>query len=324
MDPSLFRADLEAKPAVLEELAASLEAADPFAAVPRDPRRVVFLGMGSSGYAAGVAALRLRAAGIDAVAEYASATMGHPPTPDTLVVAVSASGESVETLEAVARYAGRSSIVTLTNAPGSTLAATADIVVDLRAGQESSGIASRTFQNTGLLLRALEAHLAGRPFDVARLVRRVATATRDLLERRGDWLPAVLGALDGPDGVFVLAPAERLASAEQSALAIREAARRLAVACETGDWSHVDVYLAKTLDYRALIFAGSPWEPQALEWLAKRGSTVVASGTDPPGAAATIRYVGDDEPEVAAHAEVLVGELVAAAWAEAQSAPGGP
>jgi glutamine---fructose-6-phosphate transaminase (isomerizing) len=320
MDPSLFRADLEAKPATLEVLAASLAAEDPFAAVPPDPRRIVFLGMGSSRYAAGVAALRLRAAGIDAVAEYASATMGHPPTTDTLVVAVSASGESAETLATVARYAGRSTIVALTNAPASTLAATADVIVDLQAGREASGIASRTFQHTGLLLRALEVRLAGQSFDVVGLVRRVATATGDLLERRSDWLPAVLAALDGPDGVFVLAPAERLASAEQSALAIREATRRLAVACETGDWSHVDVYLTKTLDYRALIFGGSRWEPQAIEWLATRGSTVVAVGADLPGAAATVRYAGDDEPEVAAHAEVLVGELVVAAWAKAESA----
>lgn len=316
MNPSLFRADLEAKPSALEALAASLEAGDPFAAVPRDPRRIVLLGMGSSRYVAGVAALRLRAAGIDAVAEFASAVIGHPPTPDTLVLAVSASGESAETLQAVARYANRSRILALTNAPDSTLAQAADVVVDVRAGQEVSGIASRTFQHTGLLLRAFEARLAGRPFDTAALIRNVAAGTRDLLDRRSEWLPGVVAALDGPDGVFVLAPAERLASADQSALAIREAARRLAVACETGDWSHVDVYLAKSLDYRALLFSGSRWEAEALAWLAKRNATVIGVGAEVAGARTVVRYAGDDDPEVAAHTEVLVGELVAATWGE--------
>ena len=315
MKPLLFEADLEAKPAALERLALSLVATDPFAAIPRDLRRIVFLGMGSSRYVAGDAALRLRAAGVDAVAEYASAATGNPPTPDTLVVAISASGQSAETLDAVARYAGRSPIVAVTNAPGSRIAAAADVVVDLVAGTETSGIASRTFQHTGLLLRALQAHLTARSFDAAGLTRRVAAATQDLLERRSEWLPPVLAALDGPDGVFVLAPAERLSSAEQSALVIREAARRLAVGCETGDWSHVDVYLTRTLDYRALVFGGSRWEGQALEWLAERRSTVVAVGADLPGASATVRYLGDDDPDVAAHAEVLVGELIAAVWA---------
>jgi glutamine---fructose-6-phosphate transaminase (isomerizing) len=308
----LFLPDLEAKPAALERLAAALDAGNPWAALSAASRRVLFLGMGSSRYAAGVAALRLRAAGIDAISEYASAELGHPPAADTLVVAISASGESDETVEAVARYRGRSPVVVLTNAPDSSLARAADVIVDLLAGEEASGVACRTFQHTGLLLAALEAHLTGRPADVAGLARRVAAATDDLLARRADWLPPVLAALDGPDGIFVLAPAERLSSAEQSALMIREVPRRLAVACETGDWAHVDVYLAKTLDYRALLLAGSRWDGQALEWLRRRGSTVVAVGRDIPGAVTTVRYAADADADVALHAEVLVAELVAA------------
>ncbi len=317
MDATRFLEDLEAKPAALERLAEILEGTNPFSALPGEPRRVVLLGMGSSRYAAGVAALRLRAAGVDAVAEYASAGLGHPASPETLVVAISASGESAETLDAVGRYRGRSPVVVLTNAPGSSLTAAADHVVDLEAGPEVSGVACRTFQHTGLLLRSLESRLTGRPADVAALSRRVAAATTDLLDRREEWLPAVLRALDGPDGTFVLAPSERLSSAEQSALMLREVPRRLGVACETGDWSHVDVYLAKTLDYRALLFAGSRWDGPALEWLAKRSATVVSVGADLPGAAAVIRYRGDDDPDVALHAEVLVAELVAAGFGAA-------
>ena len=314
MNLERFLGDLEAKPAALERLAATLDAGNPWATVDSAARRVVFLGMGSSRYAASVAALRLRAAGIDAATEYASAEVGHPPAADTLVIAISASGESAETLDAVARYRGRGPLAALTNAPGSSLARAADVVVDLVAGDEVSGVACRTFQHTGLLLGALAAHLTGRSADVARLTRRVAAATDDLLGRHAEWLPPVLAALDGPDGVFVLAPAERLSSAEQSALMIREVPRRLAVACETGDWSHVDVYLAKTLDYRALILAGSRWAPQALEWLRMRGARYVAVGSELPGAETTVRYAGDDDPEVALHAETLIAELVAAHW----------
>ena len=315
MDPTLFLADLEAKPASLARLADAFRSGDPLADVPASPRRVLLVGMGSSRYAAGVAALRLRAAGIDAVAEYASATIGWPPAPDTLVVAISASGESEETIATVDRYRGTSPVVALTDAPRSTIATLADVVVPLEAGEERGGVACRSFQHTLLLLRALEAQ-ARRPSR--RPARRSATASpprpADLLDRRAAWLPEVAAALDGPDGVFVLAPVERLASAEQGALIIREGPRRPAVACETGDWSHVDVYLAKTLDYRALLFAGSRWDGNALEWLAKRGSTVVAVGGDLPGARAIVRYAGDDDPEIAAFTEVLVPELLAGSW----------
>jgi hypothetical protein len=86
------------------------------------------------------------------------------------------------------------------------------------------------------------------------------------------------------------------------------------VASETGDWSHVDVYLTKTLDYRALLFAGSRWDGNALDWLRQRGSTLVSVGATFREARASVRYAGDDDPEVAAITEVLVPELVAATW----------
>jgi glucosamine--fructose-6-phosphate aminotransferase (isomerizing) len=314
MDAAEFLADLEAKPEFLARLADAFRAGDPLGDVPADTRRVLLVGMGSSRYAAGVAALRLRAAGVEAVAEYASSTIGWPPLPDLLVVAISASGESEETIAAVDRYRGVSRVVALTDAPRSTVATLSDFVVALEAGEEHGGVACRSFQQTGLILRALEAHLGGPAVDLPSLCERVAAASADLLDRRPAWLPAVTDALDGPDGLYVLAPVERLASAEQGALVVREGPRRAAVACETGDWSHVDVYLTKTLDYRALLFAGSRWDANALEWLAKRGSTFVAVGADVPGARACVRYRGDDDPDVAALAEVLVPELVAATW----------
>ena len=314
MNPLHFLADLETKPRWLNLLADRLAAGNPFAAVPRDVDRVLLLGMGSSRFAAVDAALRMRAAGIDAVAEYASATIGWPPAPDLLVLAISASGESAETIAAVERFRGRARVIALTDDPRSTIATLADDVIPLGAGEERGGVACRSFQHTQLILRDVEARLGGRPVDLPALCGRVAGATADLLDRRRDWLPAVAAALEGPDSVFVLAPTDRLASAEQGALMIREGPRRSAVGCETGDWSHVDVYLTKSLDYRALLFAGSPWDGEAREWMAKRGSTFVAVGADVPEARSVARYEGDDDPEVAALTEVLVAELLAATW----------
>jgi glutamine---fructose-6-phosphate transaminase (isomerizing) len=308
MDSSRFRDDLEAKPAALAALA---RAGDPFTDLPRDIRRLIFLGMGSSRYAAGVAARRLRAAGIDAVAEYASAPP-YPPRPGTLIVAISASGGSAETLDALAAYRGRAPIMAITNVPGSPVCDGADITVPMLAGTETGGVACRSYQHTLVLLLALEARLTGRaPGD---LVDRAADASADLLDRRGGWLDATLELLDGPHGVYALAPAARIASAQQAALMVREGPRRPADACETGDWAHVDVYLAKTLDYRALLFAGSRYDGQAMGWMRQRSSTVVAVGADVPGAARSIRYRGDHDPDVALLTEVLVAELVAAAW----------
>ncbi|MBA2381346.1 MAG: SIS domain-containing protein [Chloroflexi bacterium] len=318
MNPLLFLADLEAKPEWLNLLADRLAVANPFEAAPRDIDRVLLLGMGSSRYAASMAAIDLRVAGISAVAEPASIDASWPPDPRMLVVAISATGESAETLDAIDRYRGRAPVVALTNAPESTLAGGADFVVEMGAGEEAGGVACRTFQHTGLLLRALESHLTGLPADLAGLTRQVAHATANLLRDSGNWLPDLVPALASPDGLFLIAPIERFSSAEQGALMVREGPRRAAMACETGDWAHVDVYLTKTLDYRAILFPGSRWDSQALDWLARRASTVVAVGPIgdalPAGVDRVICYPGDDDPDVTRHAEVLVPELLAAAW----------
>jgi glucosamine--fructose-6-phosphate aminotransferase (isomerizing) len=313
VNAELFLADLEQKPAALASLAGSLGAGDPWAGLPTGIKRVVFLGMGSSKYAAGVAALRLRRLGIDAVAEYASANGSYPAGPETLVVAVSASGGSRETLDAAGFYAGKGPLAALVNTVNSPLGG-ADLVVPMLAGEEQGGVACRTFQHTLVQLLALEKHLTGGSADLAGLCSRAAEATADLLDRRGSWLDQALTLLDGPNGVYAIAPVERLSSAEQAALMIREGPRRAADACETGDWAHVDVYLTKTLDYRALLFPGSRYDEQAMEWLRERGSKVLAVGAEVPGAAGSIRYLGDDDPSVRLLTEVLVAELVAATW----------
>jgi fructoselysine-6-P-deglycase FrlB-like protein len=310
LDPALFKADLEAKPAFLRALAGRLAADDPWAFLG-PVRRVTFLGMGSSRYAAQVAARRLRAAGLDAAAEYASAEGGFRfPGDDTLVVAISATGTSRETLDAVAevpRY------VALTNDVTSPLAERATGVVDMSAGREAGGVACRSFQHTLALLDALVSRLVGGP-PAAELTIRAAEASEDLLDRGDAWLPRCHEVLRDFDGIFPMAPVERISSALQSALMFREGPRVAADGCETGDWAHVDVYLTKTLRYRCLMFPGSRYDDQALEWLHQRGSTVVSVGGEVPGAAQAIRYRHDDDSRVRLLTETLVAELVAADW----------
>ena len=99
---------------------------------------------------------------------------------------------------------------------------------------------------------------------------------------------------------------------------VREGPRRTADACESGDWLHVDVYLTRPLDYRAVLFAGSRFDPKIMGWMRERDARVLAVGGEVDGAARTLRYRHDDDPEVALLTEVLVAELVAARWWLAQ------
>jgi fructoselysine-6-P-deglycase FrlB-like protein len=314
VDPKGFLADLERKPDVLGALADVVDSGAWVPALPVDVDRVLLVGMGSSTYAAGVAAARMRARGLAAVADLASSHLLPPPHARLLVVAISASGGSRETLDAVAPHGGRSRVVALTNVLGSPVTGPAEAVWPMLAEPETGGVACRSYQHTLIALIALEARLAGLDSDLGTVVRSAAEASADLLDRRADWLPDVAEALAGPSATALVAPAHRLGSAQQSALMVREGPRRPAIACETGDWSHVDVYLTKTQDYRMLLFPGSRYEDELLRWTQERGSTVVTVGADCPGGAGAVRYRHDDDDDVRLLTEVLVAELVAQSW----------
>ena len=312
MDPLRFLTDIELRPASYRSLAATLESE--LLGVPRPAGPVLLLGMGSSRYAAATATRYLQRAGVQAVSDYASAELGPEPGPGVTVLAISAGGGSVETTAALERHLGRSHSVAITNRPDSEFARSCGAVVNLRAAEELGGVACRSFSHTLAVLLQLASEWGDADLGVPTALRRAADAVEGLLTRREEWLAPVCDALGGPSGTWLLAPAERLASADQGALMLREGPRLLADACETGDWSHVDVYLTKTLDYRALIFAGSRWDGQALEWMRQRGSTFVGVGADLAGAVHNVRYAGDDDSLAALLTEIVVPELVAQRW----------
>lgn len=304
-----FLADLEAKPAFLRALAGAM--ADEQWPIARG-ERLLLTGMGSSWFAADTIARRMRRSGVNAVAELASVEASFPAHPSLTVVAITASGSSKETLELLAAHQGTSRTVVLTNTP--SVAPPADHTMQMHAGEEVGGVACRSYSHTLATLLQLEHQLAGSVPGLTKKLELAADAAESLLESRSSWLAAVSTALFGQDGCWLLAPAERMGNALQGALMLREGPRHSADGCETGDWNHVDVYLTKSRDYRAVVFAGSRFDADAVTWMRERRSQFVVVGGHLPGAAMEVRYPGDDDPIVALLTEVLIAELIAADW----------
>ena len=267
--------------------------------------RVRFVGMGSSRFAALPVASMLRALGFDAAAERSSSFAGTPAGEEVLAVCISANGETAETIEHAERHRGLSRVVAVTNKPESSLARVADVVLPLEAGEETGGVACRTYQATLVVLLRLAARLGADLPDL----RPAVAAARTLRDARDAWHERALELLGG--SLAVVAPQERISSAEQGALVFREGPRLPADACETGDWAHVDVYLTRRPGYRALLFAGSRFDPTFVEWMRRRGGAFVAVGGDVEGAALTIAH-GASHPLCALLVETTVAELIAA------------
>lgn len=304
MNQPAFHADIVAEPAALAALLDTYAADQPHAGIDLlGARRVVLMGMGSSYFAAHAAAVALRARGGDAHVELASAATPMPPSPDTIAIGISASGASEETVEALRRHIGTSRTVAITNAPASAIAEGADAVLPLLCGEEAGGIACRSY----LLTLAVLQLLCGT--DPAS-IRAAVPALEGIIGTTETWLdPLVTLLADGP--AYVIAPWERLSSALQGALMLREAPRIAADGCETGDWLHVDVYLSKHPGYRAILLRGSRYDESVLDWARQRASSIVAVGAPIDDAVQTIRYPGDSDPLVRLLAENTILELAA-------------
>lgn len=314
MDTARFADDLRLIPEKLSALADELGRPDAGLDLLRSTAhtRILVLGMGSSRYAASTVTRAARAGGTAVWDDWASARLVPPPADDLLVIAVSATGRSAEVLHSAEQYAGRGRLIAVTNDPESPLAGLADAVSPLHAGVEVSGVACRTYRHTIVVLERL---LGVTGTDVARAeLAQAARATQQLFDSQHDWADPLSDVLLSPSGTHVLAPAERLGSAQQSALMVRELPRRLAVACETGDWAHVDLYTARTHDYRAAIMPGSHWDAHAVEWLQQREARFAAIGATLEGAEFTVRFDGDHDVRVRSLVEMLPLEIVADRW----------
>ena len=245
------------------------------------------------------------------MAELASSDLLPVVTPDTLVVAVSASAGSVETLDAVDRLGVP--VVAVANRPG-PLTERASHTVWMQAGEERGGVACRSFQHTLALLLALESGTwSGRPVPP---VADAADAAEDLLARADTWRPAARRAAarsardarrrPGPPdllGVPVGADAARGAAAARRRLRDRRLEPRRRLPDEDhrlpdAPAGRVPVGAAAAgVDGTARHARSSPSAPRS------------------PARPRPLRYVHDDVDDVRLLTETLVGELVAAhAW----------
>jgi glucosamine--fructose-6-phosphate aminotransferase (isomerizing) len=224
--------DLLAQPAALEATVDRLEisgALDTLARRLRDGafRRVVLTGMGSSLYALYPLHLRLIARGWTSVwvdtseLVYYQSALLHP---ETLVVAVSQSGRSAETVRLLDRNAGRASLIGVTNTPDSPLGSRSTAMLLTHAGLEST-VSCKTYVTTLVALDALGAAFEGRDVnDVRRELKRAAAAAGDYLERWRDHAQDCASLAGGARCLFLAGRGTSLAAALTGGLITKESA----------------------------------------------------------------------------------------------------
>lgn len=305
--------DIESGPTALAGLLDAYgHSGGPLAAIGARPARIVFTGLGSSRYAALTAAAQARRADLPAWAEFGSTGSPTPPDEDLVLVAISASGRTREVTAAARHHLDISRVVAVTNDPESPLAAEADHVLPLLAGQETAGIATRTFRATVAVLGMLIGRWGG-TVETAASLRPTVDALRGVMDESSEWLPAAADRFDGAAAIDVIGDAADAALVHQAALMLREAPRLPAVAHETGDWLHTGVYLALP-GHRALLFSGAETDEEVVATITRRGGEAIVVGAPIAGATQSIALPlpADSGPFERAIVGSVVTELLAA------------
>ncbi|GAA1777708.1 glutamine--fructose-6-phosphate transaminase (isomerizing) [Nocardioides hankookensis] len=211
-------------------------------------RRVKILGCGSAYYVGQMgAALVEELARIPADAEAASEFRYRDPViePDTLYVAVSQSGETIDTLLAVQeirRKGGR--VIGLVNVVGSAIARECEGGIYLHAGPEVAVASTKALTNMflGFALLALQ---LGRVRDLSiadgrRLINglsRIPEQIQEILDRE-DEIAAVAGQLAAADSLFFVGRVRGFPVAREGAQKFKEISYRHAEAYQTSELKH--------------------------------------------------------------------------------------
>lgn len=242
----------------------------------------------------------------------------------SLVVGVSQSGESQDVVAAVERLVQRGAqSVAVHNAPGSSLERVCDLAIDMKAGEERSVAASKTFisQMMGLARMVAEwaddATLRNDLASVPAVVEALLNDTTSIDRAAARWTHA--------DQVDVLGRGLSYSAALETALKLKETAYLHAHAYSSAEFQHGPIASLGVGDPLLLFGAGGPTLPATRDAADRihqvdADLTVVSSHRSLLDRAdAAIPLPSDLEPVAEAFAFVVVGQLLALRLAEERS-----
>ena len=275
------------------------------------PRTVITCARGSSDHAATYAKYLIETrAGVMTASAAPSVSSVYGVAQDLrgcLFIALSQSGRSPDLLASVAAAkAAGATILALCNTPGAPLTAAADLVIELRAGVETSVAATKSYLAT-----------------LAALIRMVAAWREDaVLQSAVDALPALmdqswaldwsaaLPALESAAHLYVVGRGLGLGAAQETALKCKETCGLHAEAFSSAELRH-GPYALLGPGFPALLFAQHDATRAGVEALggelARRGVPVLIAGARAEGGAVVL-------PTIQAAAEIAPILLVQSAY----------
>lgn len=203
--------------------------------------KLLFTGMGSSFYAPLTVRYCLLQGGVATEIWEAGELLHYgieSCSEETVVVAVSQSGESIETRRVVEEVRGKCTVVAITNNTESYLGHSGDVVLPMMAGDEAS-ISAKTYTNTLALLHLLAAKLLNR--NVSResgCLEHLAGGMDIFLKERMDEIAKTAEFLEGVEFLYFIGRGPAMTAAHYGELIFNEGARLPTCALAGGSFRH--------------------------------------------------------------------------------------
>jgi len=255
--------DLLGQPQALQDTLAALKVSDKLrrlTPVEGKYRRVVLTGMGASLNALQPLYLSLLACGTSALLVETSELIHFLPRlldEGTLVIAVSQSGKSAETVRLLDLPGRKSAVIGVTNVADSPLAERADASLVTRAGSEYS-VSCKTYVAAIAALAWLDDLLCGgQAGNASADLEQAPGLVRDYLSRWRNHVDALMRELEGVRDLFFLGRGSSLAAAMDSGLTIKESTRFHSEGMSSAAFRHGPFELVGPQIF-ALVYAGDP------------------------------------------------------------------
>jgi len=221
------------------------------------PPTVVFTGMGSSLFAAYPAQAYLTSLGIRALVWETAELLHHHMKvlgPDTLLVVVSQSGETVEIVRLLEALPPKLGVAGVVNVESSTLARRSDVLLPMLAGRQTT-VSTKTYTCCVAALMYLAFALARKPArSLTQALSQAIEAEERIIEHHDTLLPASVEFFDFPPYVALMSRGADLASAYQGSLMFKEVARIGAEAISAAQFRHGPIEIISP-SHRYVIFA---------------------------------------------------------------------
>lgn len=246
------------------------------------PTNVIFIGCGSTHYLSLTAALlfqqqtgvQARACPSSELLLFAEGIISDAA--NTLLVAVSRSGTTTETIAAISRFKelGGAAVWTITCYPESPMAAMADVVLPAVAAQEQSVAQTRSFSSMLILAQALAAHIALEDWSVLHHLPKygqaLMTNTESLVQQAAYRETLTRFAFLGSGPLFGIA--------NEAMLKMTEMSLTIAQAFHFMEYRHGPMSMAteETGIFGLLSSSTALHEQQVLHEMVEKGATVIS------------------------------------------------